>query len=96
MISEYKKYRTRSGEKVVIYTDRHPNDYPIVGRVGTDVMLWDINGLYRSDKTESQFDLIEVIEPKQYTAQNINTYNFEQLSGVAKMCMDRMLELSKK
>jgi hypothetical protein len=174
MISEYKKYRTRNGEKVVIYTDRHPNDYPIVGRVGTDVMLWDINGLYRFDKTESQFDLIEVnpyqeilaeakirykvgdrllcvkypenssqeyagahvnqedifngdgelwfadskdfgiciynngkwaeiVQPEETTfngledqvKENINNLTFEQLTEVAKMCMDRMLELSK-
>jgi hypothetical protein len=170
MISKDKKYITRSGKEVVIYTYEHPNNYPIVGEFENNLMSWDKDGFYSVNKTESSYDLIEVNpyqeilaeakrrykvgdkvlsaysgdsmvlkciseglfeennftrtgflyaktidallvtvynngtwaeivqpeEPKQYTIENINTYNFEQLSGVAKMCMDRMLELSKK
>jgi hypothetical protein len=98
MISKDKKCNTRSGKEVVIYTiNGTDSKFPVIGQVAgdPDTFEWSKDGMYRHDKTESPYDLIEVIEPKQYTAENINTYNFEQLSGVAKMCMDRMLELSK-
>jgi hypothetical protein len=71
MIDIKKKYRTRSGKEVVIYTYEHPSNYPIVGSVGTDVMLWDKDGFYKVDRSESQFDLIE--EPKQYTIEILSS-----------------------
>jgi hypothetical protein len=103
MIDIKKKYKTRSGKDVVIYsTEGFDPEFPVIGGVvgDKDAFTWSIDGMYswevQDNYGKSQYDIIETFEPPQYTAENINTYNFEQLSGVAKLCMDRMLELSKK
>jgi hypothetical protein len=96
MISLDKKYKTRSSKDVVIYSVGNQHPCSVHGSLNGEVVAWTAEGKYNPYKiSNSDHDLIEVIESPQYTAENINTYNFEQLSGVAKMCMDRMLELNK-
>jgi hypothetical protein len=182
MIQLNKKYRTRSGKDVTIYTTEHTDeDFPIVGSVVDDIdtFAWSIDGWYSYKGTlnygKSQYDLIEVnsyqeilaeakrrykvgdvvkcflsgkdetiasfftnlmehsfedqnqlyigsieepctglmiynngtwaeiVQPEEDSfhgladkiKENIDTLNFKQLSVVATMCMDRMMELNK-
>lgn len=62
LISLDKKYTTRNGYPVTLYTLDHSNkDFPVVGRIGgsMDVCLWTKEGLFNGLAADDR-DLIEV------------------------------------
>lgn len=61
MISMDKKYRTRDGRAVrLLCTDSPYQVYPVVGLVGTEVVIWTFDGYICGDKFKRDLDLIEV------------------------------------
>jgi hypothetical protein len=99
------KRRYKVGDLIKCFVDNevyklHSFDYPSTTELTLEGKeLWLLDPTCTGIKVYANGEWAEIVqpeEPKQYTAENINTLNFEQLSEVAKMCMDRMLELSKK
>jgi len=75
MIDINKKYKTRDGRDVTLYTVTHAGLSPIVGRIDESgvVVTWRPNGRHFSDSIESSLDLIEA-KPRIQRTYWVNIY----------------------
>lgn len=59
-----KKYKTRAGKDVVIYTTDAKGDYPVHGAIlydnHSDVTTWRLDGVFDVRRFPSELDLVEV------------------------------------